>query len=208
MELPTTAKRSAVIFTFLLIIPVLCSAGIIHKYQIKLNSPIPKPDSDPKKSTAGWMEDAFLEIPEHLIIGDLDVGVNISHTSAFDLQLFLQSPKGTRICLNRYNFDEFFEGADYLNTIFDDEANLPIENAEPPFAGKFKPKAPSLLQNFDGQDAFGIWKLQIYDKWYADTGTLEKFELTITTPEPHSAMLFIISAAAILLKPKKPQIKK
>jgi len=203
MDLLKTAKRSAVTFTLLIMFSTFCSADIIHKYQGEFDLPIPKPDSDPKKSTKGWMEDAVIQIPEHLIINDLDVGVSISHSSVFDLQLFLRSPVGTTICLNRYNFDEFFTGANYLNSIFDDEAESAIESAQPPFAGRFKPKSPALLQSFYNEDAFGTWELRVYDSFWSDSGTLKQFELYITTPEPRSAMLFILCALGIIiLKPK------
>jgi hypothetical protein len=66
--------------------------------------------------------EAIINIPDYFVIEDLDVRISITHTNVFDLQLFLQSPAGTRICLNMYNLREFFEGANYTQTIFDDEA--------------------------------------------------------------------------------------
>ena len=149
----------------------------------------------------GWgspLAEAIIKIPDHLSIYDLDVGINITHTNVFDLQIFIQSPLGTRLCLNMYDFkDEFFKGEDYKQTIFDDEAEIPIEQGSAPFTGRFKPKAGSLLQVFDGEDAYGLWRLKIYDMWYWDTGSLENVELIISLSEP--AIMISEPAALTLL---------
>ena len=136
------------------------------------------------------MTEATIEVPDYFVITDLDVRINITHTNVFDLQLFLQSPSGTRICLNMYNpFDEFFIGANYTQTIFDDEAAVAIKQAEAPFTGSFRPVELFKLSVFDGEDTCGRWHLQIYDMWPTDTGTLDSFELMITNPEPATAIL-------------------
>jgi hypothetical protein len=92
-----------------------------------------------------------------------------------------------------YNpFDEYSEGEDYIQTIFDDEAQIPIEEAVPPFAGRFRPLAGNRLDVFDDEDAYGLWRLQIYDAFYADTGRLDSYQLMITVPEPATAVLFLV----------------
>ncbi|MHC4084469.1 MAG: proprotein convertase P-domain-containing protein [Planctomycetota bacterium] len=98
-----------------------------------------------------------------------------------------------------YTFREFFEGANYTQTVFDDEAELSIKQAEPPFTGSFRPVEPYKLSDFDGEDAYGIWRLQIYDAWDWDTGTLDSFELVITTPEPATAIFLILGASLVTL---------
>ncbi len=209
MDLLKTAKWSAVTFTLLIMFSTFCSAAIIHKYQGEFDLPIPKSDSDYPDISKGWMDDAVIEMPDHLIIYDLDVGINLRHTNVIDIQIFLQSPSKTKICLNMfdvYNLDKFPRDEnykDYTGTIFDDEAEGPVTESEAPFTGRFRPIKPYHLSKFDGEDAYGTWRLQIYDFWPADTGTLDSFELYITTPEPRSAMLFILCALGIIiLKPK------
>lgn len=164
----------------------------IHTYSGQFDLRIP---ADPD-STKGWMSDAVVEVTDHLDILDLDVGLSLTHTKVFDLQIFLESPSGTRMCLNMYNpFDEYFEGEDYIGTVFDDEAGLPIEEASPPFTGRFRPMAGWRLDSFDGEDAFGQWGLQIYDAFHADVGRFGSYELVITVPEPSTAILLLIGAA-------------
>jgi hypothetical protein len=172
-------------------------AGSVYTYGGEFNLPILDPPGP-----GSLMTTATIEVADPLIIADLDVHIDITHTSVFDLQLFVQSPVGTRICLNMYHFTEFFEGADYTRTIFDDGADVPIEEGEPPFTGRFRPKAVDPLNRlgiFEGENAYGIWQMQIYDMWPADTGTLGSFELVITTPEPATAMLFILGACLVHL---------
>jgi subtilisin-like proprotein convertase family protein len=170
-------------------------AGPVHTYQGEIDLPIPANPADSR----GWTHDAVINVTDHLVISDLDVHINITHTNVFDLQLFLRSPEGTALCLNMYDLDEFFIGQDYTQTIFDDEAAAPIEQGIAPFTGRFKPRAPGLLEVFDGQDAFGHWRLQVYDAWYADTGTLHSFELAFATPEPATAILLALGTTLITL---------
>ncbi len=174
-------------------------ASPVYTYGGDFDLPIPKLDINDPDISKGWMDDAVIEITDHFIVSDLDVRVSITHTNVFDLQIFLQSSAGTRICLNMYTFREFFEGANYTQTVFDDEAKLSIKQAEPPFTGSFRPVEPYKLSEFDGEDTYGVWRLQIYDAWDWDTGTLDSFELFITTPEPATAIFFILGAGLVNL---------
>ena len=82
--------------------------------------------ADPE-GTKGWMDDAIIEVPDHFIITDLDVSVSLTHTKVFDLRLSLTSPSGTTVLLNSYDpFTGYFEGEDYQQTVFDDEAAVSI----------------------------------------------------------------------------------
>ena len=171
------------ISSFLFILVALSSAvfaGPSFHYGGDFNLPILD-----KQGPDGSMTEALIPVPDHLTIYDLDVGIDVKHTNVFDLQIFIQSPVGTRLCLNMYDFkNEFFKGADYVQTIFDDEAEIPIEQGTAPFTGRFRPKAGNFLSVFDGQDAYGDWRLQIYDMWYWDTGYLENAEIIIRIPGP------------------------
>jgi subtilisin-like proprotein convertase family protein len=175
-------------------------ADTVHIYSGDFDLSIPAAPDD----TKGWMDDAIIEVGDYRIIHDIDVGINLTHTNVFDLQIFLQSPAGTKLCLNMYNLDEYFEGANYTNTIFDDEAEVLIEQGEPPFTGRFRPLDPYRLSAFDYENSFGLWRLQIYDAWEWDTGTLDSFELIITTPEPATAILLTLGAGLMtVFKPRR-----
>jgi len=152
----------------------------------------------------GWMADAVIDIRDHYTIYDLDVGIDVTHSSIFDLQVFLQSPAGTKVCLNMYDaFWGFFKGANYTQTIFDDEAQISIEESEAPFTGRFRPLMPYKLSQFDGQDSYGCWRLQIYDGFYADSGMLEGFNLTVQNPEPATAILLALGVWLMFLQNRR-----
>lgn len=141
-------------------------------------------DSDAGK---GWMADAVIVVPHHLIIRDLNVSLSITHTAAFDLQLSLRSPWGKRVLLvETYPFTGYYPGADYDSTTFDDEADASIEDGTPPFSGSYRPVQP--VAAFDGRDAYGPWRLQVYDAYYNDTGYLDSVFLIITTSAPAGAL--------------------
>jgi subtilisin-like proprotein convertase family protein len=178
-------------------------AGTIEIYSGDFNLPIPKPDSSDPDISKGWMDDAVIDITDHFIIYDLDVGIRVAHTNVIDLQIFLRSPSGTRICLNMfdvYGLDKFPRDEnykDYTGTIFDDEAQGPVKEAEAPFTGRFRPIDPYKLSEFDGEDIYGAWRLQIYDAWAWDTGTLDSFKLIVTAPEPITAILLLLGTGLI-----------
>lgn len=177
-------------------------AGPVSIYGDDFNLPILD-----EPGSGSVVTEAIINIPDYFVIEDLDVRISITHTNVFDLQLFLQSPAGTRICLNMYNLREFFEVANYTQTIFDDEAEISIEETEPPFTGRYRPKAIdplNRLEIFDEENVYGTWHLQIYDMFDWDTGTLDSFELIITAPEPATAILLILGASLVtLFKPRR-----
>jgi hypothetical protein len=180
-------------------------ASPIYSYSEDFDLPIPKMDSGDPDISKGWMDDAVIDVTDHLIIDDLDVGIKVEHTNVIDLQIFLQSPSGTRICLNMFDvfgLDKFPREdnyKDFIDTIFDDEAQGLVKEADAPFTGRFRPIDPYKLSEFDGEDIYGAWRLQIYDAWEWDTGTLVSLKLVITTPEPATATLLLFGTGLITL---------
>jgi subtilisin-like proprotein convertase family protein len=180
-------------------------ANLIYTYSGDFNLPIPAPDINDPYISWGWMDDAVIDITEHIPISDLDVCINVTHTNVIDLQISLQGPDDKKIYLNIFDVsdlnkfprDENYK--DFKDTIFDDEAEILVAEGEAPFTGRFKPIEPYKLSEFDGEDAYGPWHLQIYDVWQADTGTLDSFELIITTPEPTPLILLMLGAGSVML---------
>lgn len=174
-------------------IPQTARAGgtnLVYTYGGHFDLPIP----DDPAVTKGWMKDAVVSVPEHLIICDLDVSVSIRHTAAFDLWLFLRSPGGKVTWLSVSDaITGYFDGGDYSGTIFDDEAGIRIEDGKPPFTGRHRPAQP--LAFFDGQDAHGLWSLQVYDAFHRDTGRLDFFSLSITVSPPKVVAAVPVPAA-------------
>ena len=147
-----------------------------------------------------WMEPAILDVAQHGIIADLDVYLDITHSEVSDLLIYLESPAGTTIELKDDQLWNSLWGGisrpDMHGTIFDDEAVDSLGDGQPPYAGRFLPANGNSLSVFNGQDAYGLWKLRIYDLALADTGTLDSWQLQIEhTPEP-TAMIYLVLGLA------------
>src|SRR4030042_4161910 len=139
----TSAHKIAPILILLCGFCTSAFAGTVYTYSGTFDYRIPE---DPS-STKGPMLDAVIDVPDHLTIFDLDIGINLTHSSVFDLQIFLISPSGTSVCLNMYDLEDYFNGEDNIKTIFDDEAGTPISQAGSDLSGRFQPVDP--LSAFD-----------------------------------------------------------
>ena len=189
----------------------LARAVPVRIYHANFNSHIPANPDD----TEGWMNDAIIDIPDHFTILDLDVSLNATHGAFFDLQIHLRSPAGTEILLNPSGNLAFIERkpdgrfgpiGGNLTLSFDDQAELPIDQAARPFTDPYRPIDPYTLSMFNGQDTFGQWQLRIYDASPAHTGKLHNLKLTFTVPEPASLSLFILAAGLITLRKPRRRI--
>lgn len=153
-------------------------------------------------ASKGWMADAQISVPACGFIEDIDVSINLTHTNVFELQIFLESPAETRIALNYYeDAEEPFSGQNYDWTVFDDEAEVGIEEADAPFSGRFRPISGGYLADFNGENAEGIWRIQVYDRLNMDEGVFLNARLDmVVNPEPATVVLF--GMLAMLLRTK------
>lgn len=109
---------------------------------------------------------------------DLNVRLNdLRHTWVEDLFINLSPFQGPSIPLvNHRGF-----GPDFVNTVLDDEADVPLENGAPPFTGTFRSDSPITLAEADGFDARGTWRLRITDSASGDTGRLNSWSIDAVT---------------------------
>ena len=107
-------------------------------------------------------------------IEDINVTLDITHGYDADLHAVLISPTGTRVKLFT---NVGTNGDNFLNTVFDDSAALPIATQQAPFTGTFRPQEP--LSAFNNEDAAGQWKLELIDDSVGDVGTLNSWSITI-----------------------------
>ncbi len=108
-------------------------------------------------------------------ITDADVvGLDITHDYVGDLVIRLRSPQGTVVTLSRNNG---FDGDNYLDTKFDDDAARPISAGVAPFAGTFQPE--ERLSRFNGENPVGEWTLSVEDVFAFDDGILWSWSLEI-----------------------------
>jgi len=110
-------------------------------------------------------------------IAGLDVVcIDITHTYDGDLDIYLIDPQGVTYDLS---IDNGGSGNNYSNTCFDMSAGTNVTAASPPYNGTYIPEGTTNFDNANnGQDADGIWQLEVYDDAGGDVGTLNSFSLT------------------------------
>jgi len=205
MNARNSTLNIAVIVLIVGVLPAAVFSAPVYIYGGGFALPIPSADDPDSEYGEGWMSDAIIDVPDHFIITDLDVRISLTHEALFDLQILLQSPAGTNVLLNPAgNLAFIVRGQDgrltayggSVDWVFDEEADISIEEATEPFIGAFRPVWD--LSLFDNEDACGTWRLQIYDAYYGDSGTLDSFELIITVPEPTTAILMVLGLGLLM----------
>ena len=116
-----------------------------------------------------------LNVPYLMIIGDINVELDIAHTRDSDLDVYLKGPNGTRVQLFT---DVGGSGDHFTGTTLDDEAPSSIIQGSSPFSGSFQPEGS--LNSFDGVDAQGVWTLEIADDRRRQTGVLTGWSIDLT----------------------------
>ncbi len=108
-----------------------------------------------------------ISISEEAYLLDINVIVDIMHSYDGDLLISLIGPDGTEIILSEYNGGS---GNHYSNTKFDDQAEIPISDGQPPFNGSYIPE--QALSAFNHISLHGDWILTVYDNNAQDPGNL------------------------------------
>jgi subtilisin-like proprotein convertase family protein len=125
-----------------------------------------------------------IEIEDDFRIRDLDVQISITHSHVEFLDGYLTGPDGQRIEL----FSEIGGGGNHFDqTVFDDQARIPITKARAPFKDSFLPegllKRESGLSVFNGKSAKGVWQLIIRGSRSDRFGMLHSWNLRMKTIE-------------------------
>lgn len=126
-------------------------------------------------------------VPDGEVIRDVTVFLTINHPTVEDLTIELIAPDLTVVTLSANNPGGGATGANYLNTIFDDRAAIPIGGRVPgdlkalaPFRGSFKPE--TYLGILNNKDPNGQWRLRVTGA--GGTGTLVEWGLNLQTGIP------------------------
>ncbi|MBN2383113.1 proprotein convertase P-domain-containing protein [bacterium] len=119
-----------------------------------------------------------ISLPLNLIITDVDVTIDISHTYDWDLIISLIGPDNTTVILSEQNGDY---GDNYTDTHFDDEGSIPIGSGTAPFTGTYIPD--EALSAFDGKGTLGLWQLKVQDVYSADGGQINSWSIHFTVEQ-------------------------
>jgi subtilisin-like proprotein convertase family protein/Ca2+-binding EF-hand superfamily protein len=125
-----------------------------------------------------------IEIEDDFRIRDVDVQISITHSHVEFLDGYLTGPDGTRIEL----FSAIGGGGNHFDqTVFDDQARVPITKAQAPFKDSFLPegllKRQPGLSEFNGKSANGVWQLIIRGSRSDRFGMLHSWNLRMKTIE-------------------------
>jgi len=135
------------------------------------DTPVAIPDDNPVGATS------VITVADDKPVVDVNVTVDITHTYDGDIEISLIGPNAVEIMLCDNRGDG---GANFVGTVFDDEASTPISNGSAPFTGSFRPEQP--LTAFDGLVAQGDWTLKVVDNSGWDSGTIDGWSLTLLFP--------------------------
>lgn len=127
-----------------------------------------------------------LTIPTGVVISDLDVNINISHTYIQDLTITLigPAPSNTQIVL----LQEPCGDDDDMNVTMDDSGSMVICSGVPALTGVRIPF--QALSAFNGQNSAGTWTLRVADGYNGDGGFLNSWSLNICEVQPLAAESF------------------
>ncbi|WP_459209809.1 proprotein convertase P-domain-containing protein [Aquimarina rhabdastrellae] len=116
---------------------------------------------------AGDVTTSVITVNDDVLIDDVNVSINLTHTYVADLDIKLIAPNGTEVELST---DNGGPGDNYTNTVFDDQASTPITSGTAPFTGTFRPEGD--LSTLTGVSPVGDWTLSISDDFNGDGGEL------------------------------------
>lgn len=113
------------------------------------------------------------------LILDIDVQVTINHSNDTDLYVMLNRSGFAQTNMSVHNGGNC---DNYINTVFDDEADTLITNGTPPFTGHYRPEIS--LDKFDNSPTSGYWVLKILNMSDSITGQLVDWCVNITYYNP------------------------
>jgi subtilisin family serine protease/subtilisin-like proprotein convertase family protein len=102
---------------------------------------------------------SYLTVEQDIDISDLNVLINVYYPYVGDLYITLTSPSGTIVTLTAFNGAT---NSDFIDTVFDDEAETSIADGFGPYTGSYRPDGTQgSLSAFDGESSAGVWTLSI-----------------------------------------------
>ena len=128
---------------------------------------------------SGSFRDRSFVMADDLIIENVTVGVNISHSYRGDLEINLISPDGVLVMLAETSND-FDNNYDVL---FADSGGVLDNNANDFISSPYYTRDVAPTQDLavlNGQHAAGTWTLRICDAFGSDVGTFNRGQLNIT----------------------------
>lgn len=120
-----------------------------------------------------------INVTDNFTINDLNIGLNITHTYRGDLIATIVSPDSTTVQLFNQNAGA---GNDNLDVLLDSGSSNSLDdgNADDvssPFYDRTATPPSGSLNDFNGENAQGVWTFTICDSANVDTGTVNRISL-------------------------------
>jgi uncharacterized repeat protein (TIGR01451 family) len=122
-----------------------------------------------------------LTVPGSPRVGDLNLTLNITHANMPDLDVVLTSPAGNVVGLFTDIGSNIQTGMDLG---LDDEAGIPVGLFTVLTGMVNSTETAYSLDWFDGVNAGGTWRLDVYDDLAANGGTLNSWSISVCEPSP------------------------
>ncbi|MEL6944756.1 MAG: proprotein convertase P-domain-containing protein, partial [Bacteroidota bacterium] len=125
-----------------------------------------------------------INVPDNITISDLNVGIAIDHHYREDINLKLRAPDGTERELfsavggNGDDFDILLD-SDASTNIVHISSDYAVFDGSPFYEDTFTPEHASVLDDFNGKNAAGEWKIIICDSYSTDAGSIVRAKLEI-----------------------------
>jgi subtilisin-like proprotein convertase family protein len=139
---------------------------------------------------------------------NLDLALNINHTSFCDLVIYLDNPAGQSACINLYDVYTFVPNRAINGwIILDEESVFGIDQTSDFFLTLFKPNGDDRLSVFYNQQSGGIWRVRIQDAIYSHTGTIKDVRMDmLINPEPSAFLL--LTGGILFVRKSHDNLKK
>lgn len=123
---------------------------------------------------------SIINIPSGVVISDLNLNVNITHTEVSDLIITLTGPTPNSTAVQVLN--QSCPGTNNVNATFDDAGNALVCGTTPGISGIVIPL--NVLSAFNGQNSTGNWTLTVKDNSAGNGGSLNSWGLNICNIQP------------------------
>jgi len=168
------------LFAFSLVLLVYRAWGQTGPYENTVSAPL----NENVAGCGGTILSKNITVGDSFTITDVDLGLLINHTYRGDIQANLTSPSSTTVALVT---NDGGNGLNNYNVRFDDAAGNNVNSAPhntsdglsaPPYENTVRPLGN--LSDFDGEDAQGVWVLDMCDFYNLDAGDFQRANLYFT----------------------------
>ena len=146
--------------------------------------------------------ESIITINTDVIINDVSLTIDLSHTWMSDVDMYLRSPEGTQITIVE---DRCSNRNDMLATFTDDGSPINCTFSSPTISGIVLPV--DMFSAFNGESSLGDWTLTIADDTTQDGGVLNNWSLDICGTQTLSLEQEFLNGISLYPNPSKDVVR-